>query len=282
METAAPGRAAKGARRHGPPLPLLAWLGLLSASCQGPKSDPAIALTIEVPAQSPSTCVKVRVRSGEVTRESKPIRTEGTRPLQVAIAAGDGLGGTLTIVAQGWVGKGCEAPLLLNDETPPVVETFEAGKVKRITVVLAPPAELDHDDDGWRAGPGLDCRDDAPQVNPARTEAPACADLLDNDCDADPDCEDSECQGSLCEDSNPCTTGEACLAQQCVGGTAVSCLNPPPGECFASSGSCSPQQGCGYLFEAGKAAPRSTAAWGRPACPARASPATPLLRVAVF
>lgn len=65
-----------------------------------------------------------------------------------------------------------------------------------------------------------------------------CRDSVDNDDNGLTDCADPQCGGFLCDDSNPCTTGERCDSGVCSGGSPVTC-NPCLG-----SGICNPDGGC--------------------------------------
>ena len=69
-----------------------------------------------------------------------------------------------------------------------------------------------------------------------------CDDGLDNDGDTDIDCEDSDCNGELCDDNDACTTGETCTGSVCGGGSAVDCndLN------VCTDDSCDPIAGCEF------------------------------------
>lgn len=80
----------------------------------------------------------------------------------------------------------------------------------------------------------------------AQTEV-LCADGVDNDLDGKIDCADADCPtGAGCDDQNPCTTGERCVADgRCEKRADVTC-NMPPGLCFDVAGACRPDAGCVY------------------------------------
>ena len=63
-----------------------------------------------------------------------------------------------------------------------------------------------------------------------------CTDGIDNDGDGLIDCLDPDCNGQLCSDSNACTVGEHCVAQQCTGAT--------PRDCAAGLSACVMNVGC--------------------------------------
>lgn len=72
-----------------------------------------------------------------------------------------------------------------------------------------------------------------------------CADGVEDDCDQQVDCLDTDCAGVSCDDRNRCTLGETCQTGTCRGGQAVSCTSPsnncqqPTGTCDPTSGACS-------------------------------------------
>jgi hypothetical protein len=59
--------------------------------------------------------------------------------------------------------------------------------------------------------------------------------------------------GLSCDDSNPCTRDDACLADgTCMGGGMVDCsMASPPGECQVPTGSCSQATGCEFMPRSG-------------------------------
>ncbi len=72
-----------------------------------------------------------------------------------------------------------------------------------------------NDTDG---GTGTDCDDAAATAHPGKTtEAPLCADLIDNDCDGKTDAADPDCAVSTCadEDGDGFGTGAGCLGTDC-------------------------------------------------------------------
>ncbi len=65
-----------------------------------------------------------------------------------------------------------------------------------------------------------------------------CANGLDDDCDGQKDCADSDCAAQPCDDGNGCTTGETCsaMSRTCAGGTPRTCTTPGP--CERDAGTC--------------------------------------------
>jgi len=68
------------------------------------------------------------------------------------------------------------------------------------------------------------------------TRETACGDRLDNDCDGQTDCADSDCGGVACDDRDACTTGETCSGGSCPRGSPVVCTSTNP--CQTAAGSC--------------------------------------------
>jgi hypothetical protein len=54
----------------------------------------------------------------------------------------------------------------------------------------------------------------------------ACANGMDDDCDGQADCADSDCAGVACDDGNACTHTDRCSGGACAG-TAISCVDEP-------------------------------------------------------
>ena len=72
-----------------------------------------------------------------------------------------------------------------------------------------------------------------------------CADGLDDDCDGQRDCADTDCNAQACNDGNLCTTGDVCSNGTCVAGQPRMCNAPPA--CQMTAGRCDLQTGnCTY------------------------------------
>jgi hypothetical protein len=122
---------------------------------------------------------------------------------------------------------------------------------------------------------GDDCNDGEAKVNPGETEgppgSPSCSDNLDNDCDGNPDLQDSDCvnctsdaecadstictddtctqglcvntpanEGKSCTLDNKCVVNAKCTAGKCSG-QPKTCT--PSGQCKVAT--CNPAKGCG-------------------------------------
>lgn len=238
-------------------------LGLVVSAC--PASRSAIQVTVEVAPTVRSTCFRVVAQGasgGEVL--SEPIARKDT--LVVAVYSSDQLSGTVTLTARGFVGKGCDAPQLLNDESAPAQQTFVKDEVSKVTLNVGPlPVTVDADADGFRAATkdGPDCSDTNAAINPAAAEL--CGDRLDNDCDTLADCAAPTCEGFTCDDQNLCTTQDRCRMGSC-GGTQVQCM-PTSGQC-AGAGACNPATGaCVFTsVDAGTACDDGNACTGPDVC----------------
>lgn len=216
---------------------LLLVCALVSAC---PPSRAAIQVTIEVDAAVKSTCFTVVARGADGT-ESASAPVARKERLVVAVYSSDKLDGEVTLTARGFVGNGCEAPQVLNDESEPATGAFVKDVVSTVTLVVSAPAPaLDADRDGYRASlkDGPDCADGNAAIHPGATEA--CTDGVDNDCDLLTDCAAPTCEGSTCNDGMLCTTQDRCQQGACRG-TAVQCA-PGSGQC-AATGVCNPATG---------------------------------------
>ena len=104
----------------------LAWACLGAIAC-GPKlAPPSIEVTVKVNLAVKSTCLKVVAIPASGVEELStgvPIKD----PVEAAIYPSATLFGTVAFLARGYIGKGCDEPLVFNDESPPVTETFAPG-----------------------------------------------------------------------------------------------------------------------------------------------------------
>jgi hypothetical protein len=114
-------------------------------------------------------------------------------------------------------GSGCPGTVAVNSPT-----NF-AGQSTPVTV----PGCVDNDSDGYGNpgnagcpnGSAQDCNDGNPDINPGADEI--CTDTLDNDCDGDADCEDSDCfdvGDEVCDDmvDNDCDALVDCDDPECL------------------------------------------------------------------
>ena len=213
-------------------------LGLVVSGC--PASRSAIQVTVEVAPTVRSTCFRVVAQSpGGAEVVSEPVARKDR--LVVAVYSSEALTGTVTLTARGFVGKGCDAPQTLNDESAPVQQAFVKDEVTKVTLSVGPlPTTVDADADGFRAASkdGPDCSDTNAAINPAAAEL--CGDRLDNDCDTLADCAAPTCEGFTCDDQNLCTTQDRCRAGSC-GGSQVQCM-ASTGQC-GTAGACNPVTG---------------------------------------
>jgi hypothetical protein len=212
---------------------LLRVFGLTLFAC--PASRSAIQVTVEVAPTVRSTCFRVVAQSeGGPEVLSEPIARKDR--LVVAVYSSDQLSGAVTLTARGFVGKGCEEPQRLNDESAPAQQAFTKDEVAKVTLTVGPPSStVDADADGFRAVTkgGPDCSDSNAAINPAAAEL--CQDRIDNDCDTLADCASPRCESFGCDDQNRCTTQDRCTNGSCVG---------MPVQCMASSGQCGPVGAC--------------------------------------
>ena len=74
---------------------------------------------------------------------------------------------------------------------------------------------------------------------PSSPRETACADGLDEDCDGQVDCADSDCTGRACA-----SDGKACTTDVCGGGTCMHALSPAGTVCRASIGGCDRAETC--------------------------------------
>lgn len=131
---------------------------------------------------------------------------------------------------------GCSLLVQFDPETQPC----DALGFCRLGYVCVPSPDGDggtcrSDDGGVTADGGADAG------NCASRET-SCGDGLDDDCDQQVDCLDTDCGGLACDDRNQCTTGDTCQAGTCRGARTVTC-NAPTNDCLQATGSCDPTSG---------------------------------------
>ncbi|HVE82618.1 MAG TPA: putative metal-binding motif-containing protein [Myxococcales bacterium] len=209
------------------------WLPLAAAAGLGCTGSSLVA-TVDVPSGLKATCIRVVALSGgaEITSALVPRPTPG--PLTVAVFEPQGQTRQTSAVARGYVGNGCDEPLLLNEESAPVEAEFKIGGGSASLTLLPPPPALDTDGDGYRAASagGPDCDDRRGSVHPAAAES--CGDGADNDCDGLADCQQASCLGQPCGGGRSCTQAGTCEGRetQCTNGTdddfdgLADCLDP--------------------------------------------------------
>jgi len=218
------------------------WLLLAATTGAGwGCTSPSLVATVEIPAALKSTCTRVVALAGgaEITSQMVP-RPAGTDPLQVAIFEPQGQARDVTAIARGYVGRGCDEPLLLNEESAPAAAEFKLGGGSVTLTLLPPPPALDGDGDGYRAASagGPDCDDRLASVYLGAAEN--CGDLADNDCDGRADCAQPSCLNHPCGSGRSCTQSGICLGQEtaCTNGLdddldgLPDCLDP---DCAAAS-----------------------------------------------
>lgn len=219
----------------------MALASLFLATCQ---KAAAIAVTVQVDPGVRASCIRIAASSttGEEVL-SKPALRKDT--VTAAVYRSAKLAGTITLVAQGYLGDGCDEPLVLNEESARAKITFPEGDYDVVLLTLKPlPYELDQDQDGFRAADkgGSDCNDQDVDTYPDAPEV--CDDNRDNDCDSVLDCEEEECVGEPCNDGQKCTLDETCTLDGHCSGTPMPCNQPPahgcsgPGVCDPDAGTC--------------------------------------------
>ncbi|MHB8879471.1 MAG: MopE-related protein, partial [Myxococcaceae bacterium] len=258
-------------------------IGWAGGACVPSPREGAIAVTVNIGPAARASCVRVVARSEEGTaQETAPMERAGRDRLIVAVSRRSGLGETVSLVARGYLGQGCDEPLWLNEESAAVTGRFEPGQVRPVTLELLAPA-IDLDEDGHLStdGGGSDCDDSSATVFPKAPERcgdgrlndcearplcqgqgclglvcaagatcepagqcyeRACANGLDDDGDGQSDCQDPDCAAQPCSDGTPCTWGEQCAGLVCALGTRIGC-SAPPGSCLASPGACDDADG---------------------------------------
>jgi hypothetical protein len=234
-------------RRSLAPLALFA-----AAACSKPTLQGAgIVATVTVDSAVKADCISVFVTSSSGTSlESTRAMRQGT--LQFGIAEGNGLTGSITVVARGYLGTDCmnDAALNLNAQSDPKSVSFKEGVATTPVALEISGALADSDGDGYRAKSdgGTDCDDSNAAINPGAMEQ--CDDGKDNDCNGQIDCQ----QTPLC-DGTACATGMACAPQgQCMAGGCApmnNCSTPPAGGCFHGPASCGADGGCAWQVDAG-------------------------------
>jgi hypothetical protein len=210
-----------------------------------------IVATVTVDSPVKADCVSV------VATSASGISLESTRAprmgsLQFGIAEGNGLSGTLTVVALGYLGScdGDGGTLSLNAQSAPQSVAFIEGSATTPVALEISGALADSDGDGYRAKSdgGTDCDDTNAAIHPGAMEQ--CDDGKDNDCDGRTDCQ----QTPLC-DGTACATGMACATQgQCMAGACMpmnNCTTPPAGGCFHGPAACGGDGGCAWHVDAG-------------------------------
>jgi hypothetical protein len=197
-------------------------------------------------------CVAVVAWAADGGDEHRSDLADRRGMLQFGIAEGDGLSGTIRLVARGYLGD-CKGAPTLNAESDPEPGTFVEGNGATVVTLELKHALNDSDNDGFRAADagGTDCDDSNPAINPGVAEV--CNDGIDNNCNGKIDCADSPaCDGVSCDDGQACSTNDACHAGVCIGMSAQ-CGSPPAGGCFHLPGQCLIDGGCTYAVDVGSA-----------------------------
>jgi hypothetical protein len=205
-----------------------AWV----AGCEGCGGDGSILVTVRVDPQASTDCVKVAAWSAPGQEQvTAPMPRQERDALSVALFPGGELGESVSIVARGYEGEGCQA---LHEETAPVNARFVPGRRESVELWLRGPQCLFLD--AGSPCPGGVCRSDGTCVD-AGTEF-SCANGADDDGDSLLDCQDSDCLGVACGPAPTCQRMAVCQADGGCEGTPVVC-NSPPGLCFQATGTCS-------------------------------------------
>lgn len=122
--------------------------------------------------------------------------------------------------------------------------------VGSITRAVPNPACCDRDNDSYRGtrpgcGPGSDCNDDNPSVNPGAAEN--CSDGIDNNCNGQTDCNDSSCLETCCDADDDGYWSTSCFGDDCddndssvhPGATEI-CENGKDDDCQGGDAACCP------------------------------------------
>lgn len=218
---------------------LLAAVALLSLAGCAPDVE-GIRVLVEFEPGIRSTCIKAFATEGDITRETRPMLLAGaTSPLPVAVIAKAGTVHRLR--ARGYFDEACteEVP----GEATTLVEAVAAKPPSEVILHIGvsqgdggadggvPDAgvpDAGSDDAGADAGldAGLDldgdgvpqpadCDDMNPSVKPGIAET--CGNVIDDNCDGLPDCEDPTCVAMACADAGVCRDGG------CAASSEVSC-----------------------------------------------------------
>ncbi len=228
-------------------------LALLAACSSKPQSG-ALRVVVSFGVNSRAQCVKVGATNAAGTvKLSEPIARQGRDQLKVGIERGADLTGQLTLQAHGYAGADC-ADATLNEDSETKQADIDQSGVQEVAVKLdGPTAAEDADGNHYRAG--VDCRDDLPFVHPGQKESEAgvgaCGNGLDDDCDGDLDCGDSDCAGQLCMEATACAGPGSCTLGVCTL-QQNTCTSPGPCE-KAAGASCGADGGCVYPSDPGQA-----------------------------
>src|SRR5206468_425215 len=145
----------------------------LAPGCGRKGAKSAISLTVEIGAVK-ARCVRAFARSAKGAEfVSEPVSLESRPTVTVTIFSGPDLDGTIDVGARGYLGDSCDGDLILNEETAPILATFQDGELTHATIKLDRVApEFDADNDGYRSAAfgGADCRDDAAVAYPGAQE----------------------------------------------------------------------------------------------------------------
>ncbi len=195
-------------------LRVVGLVGLLGAGCSAPVgSQQYLDVTVRLGAGVTSSCVRVVLTAeGGATRQTRPMKLNGTTSsLRVAVYR-DELPATVSVQALGFSDEGCTTRTAPVEESALTAATF-AQPPTAVALLLERAAAIDADGDGF--SPPSDCDDTSPAIHPGVPEV--CSDGKDNDCSAGADCVDPACDTLGCGTAAVCGGG-ACHEQVCSDG----------------------------------------------------------------
>ena len=283
----------------------LVSIAAVIVGCSANPASGGLEVRVELAPGLVSRCVKVSATDGTLTRETMPIPLAGkSSPLRIGVKS-DGMASPVTVQALGYSDEGCET------RTPGEESETKMGNFTNppgsVTVTLRPASNGDggfNGDGGPDAGTdagadaGLDagvdagvdagidqdmdtyplpddCDDTNPAIYPGATEL--CSDVVDNDCDNMPDCQDSTCNMMSCAGGGLCT-GNVCVAPTesvCNDGLdnnnngLIDCADPdcPVNSVCSDNNSCTTGDrcvadgGCEKMFDTMCTSPPNTQCW---------------------
>jgi hypothetical protein len=195
-----------------------ALICVVASGCFLRKTEPALAVIIEIDSDVASKCVLLKIVESDSVTSSRPAKIEGKEKIFAGISQGT-LPDEIQVRAVGYLDEGCT--MASGEETTTARGVFTKEKVNEVTLRLK------------RARP--------------RSEV-ACDDSNDDDGDGKTDCDDPDCEERLCTTGALCVVEQKCRSGQCQGGRPKQCDSPAT-TCLESPGACTDATGCTYSLK---------------------------------